>query len=156
MRVILKIGYFILFFVLILMLYLEYHNYKILNYEIDTNNYIDQIEKLKNNIEIIENYNIADYELMTTINRCRNIIKYKEILEQEFIDIADIYYINQNSANGRCNGMDYNYESVSLYQHINLYNDKSIKESFEKVLNNEVNITSAFIEMVEESYNEQV
>ena len=96
MRIILKIGYFILFFVLILMLYLEYHNYKILNYEIDTNNYIDQIEKLKNNIEIIENYNVADYELMTTINRCRNIIKYKEILEQEFIDIADIYYINHN------------------------------------------------------------
>lgn len=156
MRIILKIGYFILFFVLILMLYLEYHNYKILNYEIDTNKYIDQIEKLKNNIEIIDNYNIADYELMTTINRCRNIIKYKEILEQEFIDIADIYYINQNSAGGRCNGMDYDYESVYLHQYLNLYNDQNIKETFEQVLTNEVNITSAFIEMVEESYNEQV
>ena len=156
MRIILKIGYFILLFVLILMLYLEYHNYKILNYEIDTNNYIDQIEKLKNNIEIIDNYNIADYELMTTINRCRNIIKYKEILEQEFIDIADIYYINQNSAGGRCNGMDYDYESAYLHQYLNLYNDQNIKETFEQVLTNEVNITSAFIEMVEESYNEQV
>lgn len=153
MRIFLKIGYLILFLVLILMLYLEYHNYKILNYKIDTNNYINQIEKLKNNIKIINDYNIADYELMIAINRCRNDIKYQEILEQEFIDIADIYYINQNSTSSWCNGIDYDYESVYLHQYLNLYNDQSIKESFEKVLTNEVNITSAFIEMVE-SYHE--
>ena len=149
MRVFLKIGYFILLLVLILMLYLEYHNYKILNYKIDPNNYIEQIEKLKNNMEIINNYDIADSELMITINRCRNNIKYQAILEQDVIDIADIYYLNQNSTSSWCNGVDYDYESVSLYQYINLYNDQSIKETFDQVLNNEINITSAFIEMVE-------
>ena len=52
--------------------------------------------------------------------------------------------------------MDYDYESAYLHQYLNLYNDQNIKETFEQVLTNEVNITSAFIEMVEESYNEQV
>lgn len=162
MKVFLKLGYIILFLVMIFILYLEYHNYKILNYKIDTSDYVDQIEKLKNNIEIIRNYNIDDYKLMTTINRCNN-IRYKEILDKEFIDIVDIYFINKNSANGWCNGSDYGInisydynKDINLYQYINLYNDKSIKEAFEKVLNNEINITSAFIEMVEESYNEKV
>ena len=79
MRLFLKIGYIILFLVVSLMLYLEYNNYKILNYEIDTSNYFKEIEKLKNNIEIISNYNIDDYKLMIAINRCRDNIRYKEI-----------------------------------------------------------------------------
>ena len=147
MRVFLKIGYFLLLLVLLLMLYLEYHNYKILSYKIDANNYIEQIEKLKNNIKIINNYDFTDAELMMTIDRCRNNIKYQAILEQDVIDIADIYYLNQNSTSSWCNGIDY--ESVYLHQYLNLYNDQNIKETFVKVLNNEINITSAFIEMVE-------
>lgn len=154
MRVFLKIGYIILFLVVSLILYLEYNNYKILNYEIDTSNYFKEIEKLKNNIEIISNYNIDDSKSMISINRCRDNIRYKEILDKEFIGIEDIYYINQNTSNSVCNFMDYDIknlhnENADLYQYINLYNDKSIKESFEIVLNNEINITSAFIEMVE-------
>ena len=62
MKVFLKLGYIILFLVMIFILYLEYHNYKILNYKIDTSDYVDQIEKLKNNIENIRNYNIDDYK----------------------------------------------------------------------------------------------
>ena len=116
-------------------------------------------EKLMTEPEVQD---LDDYKLMTTINRCNN-IRYKEILDKEFIDIVDIYFINKNSANGWCNGSDYGInisydynKDINLYQYINLYNDKSIKEAFEKVLNNEINITSAFIEMVEESYNEKV
>ena len=155
MKKILNIGYIILFLFLILMLYLEYDNYKNLNFKIDARNYSNEIEKLKNNLNIISNYDIDNHELTVTINRCQNSIKYKDILNKDFITIADIYYINQNSASGVCNGMNYGIENsyekknVDLNQYINIYNDKNIEESLKITLNNEINITSAFIEMVE-------
>ncbi len=156
MKIFLRISYFVMFLVIVFMIYLEYNNYQILNYEIDTSKYFNEIEKLKNNINIISNYNTDDYKLMNTINRCSDNIRYKEILDKEFIDIADIYFIDRNTVSGVCNGMDYDIknlyndnEDVNLYQYINIYNDKNIDDVFKVILNNEINITSAFIEMIE-------
>ena len=85
MKKILNIGYIILFLFLILMLYLEYDNYKNLNFKIDARNYSNEIEKLKNNLNIISNYDIDNHELTVTINNNK---KEKPVIEKNEREIS--------------------------------------------------------------------
>ncbi len=148
-----KICYVILISILLFLIYLEYNNYKKISYKIDTNKYINEIETLKNNINVIENYKFNDNKLMSTINRCN--ILYKDILYKQFVDIRDIYYIIQNKSSSICFGTDYDIknsydiEETDIYSYIDLYNNKTIDELFKIVLNNEINTTNEFIEMID-------
>ena len=148
-----KICYVILISILLFLIYLEYNNYKKITYKIDTNKYINEIETLKNNINVIENYKFNDNKLMSTINRCN--ILYKDILYKQFVDIRDIYYIIQNKSSSICFGTDYDIknsydiEETDIYSYIDLYNNKTIDELFKIVLNNEINTTNEFIEMID-------
>lgn len=148
-----KICYVILISILLFLIYLEYNNYKKISYKIDTNKYINEIETLKNNINVIENYKFNDNKLMITINRCN--ILYKDILYKQFVDIRDIYYIIQNKSSSICFGADYgiknsyDVEETDIYSYIDLYNNKTIDELFKIVLNNEINTTNEFIEMID-------
>lgn len=152
MRKIVKIGYTALFLILGSLIYLEYNNYKMLHYKIDTNEYVSEIKILEDNINIINNFKFEDNKLMTTINRCN--ILYKDILSKRYIDISDIYFINQNQSSAICFGIDhginssYNIENIDIYNYISLYNTKTIDDLFETVLNNEINTTNEFIEMI--------
>lgn len=156
MKKITKICCVMLCFVILFLIYLEYDNYKKIGYKIDVNKYIDEIEILKNNINIIENYKFNDSndnKLMTTINRCN--ILYKDILFKEIIDISDIYYIYKNKSSAICSGIDYdiknsyNIEKIDIYSYTNLYSDKNIDELFKIVLNNEIITTNEFIKMID-------
>ena len=148
-----KICYVILISILLFLIYLEYNNYKKISYKIDTNKYINEIVSLKNNIYVIEFYKFNDNKLMSTINRCN--ILYKDILYKQFVDIRDIYYIIQNKSSSICFGTDYDIknsydiEETDIYSYIDLYNNKTIDELFKIVLNNEINTTNEFIEMID-------